>query len=59
MLPWPDMLRTAAAMGLGHIFWRLSLKEWRWLTGDGASAPSADNLARLMVQFPDSKGDKG
>lgn len=32
MLPWPDMLRAALSAGITPDgFWRLSLREWRWL----------------------------
>lgn len=42
MLPWPEMLRAGLAAGLApESFWRLSLREWRWL-----AARSAPRLSR-------------
>lgn len=53
MLPWGEMLRAALAAGIAPAaFWRLSLREWRWLNGAGAGSSRAE-LARLMQQFPD------
>ncbi len=37
LLPWDEMLRAGLRMGLApETLWRLSLKEWRALTGQGA-----------------------
>lgn len=55
--PWGEMLRLAALRL--HIppepFWRLSLKEWRALTG-GEEAPSLDRagLEALAALYPDT-----
>ncbi len=55
MLPWGEMLRAALAAGiLPDVFWRLSLREWRWLGGGGA-APTRARLEDLMTRFPDGK----
>ena len=53
MLPWPEMMRSALAAGIGpQDFWRLSLREWRWLAARGAGL-GAGRLAELMAGFPD------
>jgi len=55
---WAEMLRLAAGLGVGpEAFWRLSLKEWRALTG----APDVAALGRrrfeaLAERFPDERG---
>ncbi len=55
MLPWGEMLRAALAAGiLPDAFWRLSLREWRWLGGGGA-APTRARLEDLMKRLPDGK----
>lgn len=49
MLPWGDMLRAAVAAGLSpDAFWRLSLREWRWLSAGRSDAPDPAALRRLM-----------
>ena len=55
MLPWRDMLRAALAAGIGpEAFWRLSLREWRWLAGGGGGgAMDRGRLAALMGAYPD------
>ncbi|WP_428156381.1 phage tail assembly chaperone [Brevundimonas sp.] len=56
MTPWGEMLRLAAAMGVGpEAFWRLSLKEWRMLTQTprGTAPLGREGLARLMEGWPD------
>jgi len=56
--PWGEMLRTAASLGLGpEAFWRLSLREWRWLTAAEARPLERGELAALMAAFPDRAGD--
>ena len=53
MLPWSEMMRSALAAGIRPAdFWRLSLKEWRWLAARGAGL-KAGQLAELMAGFPD------
>ncbi|MFN7164200.1 MAG: phage tail assembly chaperone [Hyphomonas sp.] len=55
MLPWGEMLRAALAAGLfPEAFWRLSLREWRWLAGSGAS-PAQKSFEALMTRFPDER----
>lgn len=54
MLPWGEMLRAALALGIGpEAFWRLSVREWRWLSRDGG-APSRGDLAAMMADYPDT-----
>jgi uncharacterized phage protein (TIGR02216 family) len=53
--PWSEMLRSAAALGVGpEAFWRLSLREWRMLT-QGFAAPTMDRQAfeQLREGWPD------
>jgi uncharacterized phage protein (TIGR02216 family) len=53
MLPWGEMLRAALAAGVAPgAFWRLSVREWRWLAGDSAGAARRD-LEGLMRRYPD------
>jgi len=49
------MMRRAAMLGVEPAaFWRLSLKEWRWLTRPGeAAAMTGGELARLAARWPD------
>ena len=49
------MLRAASAAGVPpEAFWRLSLREWRWLTAVGGAAPlGRGELERLMEAHPD------
>jgi uncharacterized phage protein (TIGR02216 family) len=56
MIPWEAWM----AHGLGvlrldpHAFWRLSLKEWRAVTGASANAaPNRAELIALMKEHPD------
>ena len=54
LFPWGAMLRAALAAGIApEAFWRLSLREWRWLAG-GGDAMSRGRLAVLMGAYPDS-----
>ena len=47
------MLRAALSAGIGpEAFWRLSLKEWRWLARGGGDLPQ-NELAALMAAYPD------
>lgn len=55
--PWRNWLSLAAGLGVAPAaFWRLSLAEWRALTGEGA-APLLSRTAfeALATQFPDEK----
>ena len=54
--PWSAMMRTAAMLGVPPAgFWRLSLKEWRMLTGgSGNAAPlGRSDLMRMAEAWPD------
>ncbi|MFC0634889.1 phage tail assembly chaperone [Brevundimonas balnearis] len=52
---WAAMLRAARAAGVSpEAFWRLSLREWRWLIAVGGAAPlGRGELERLMEGHPD------
>ena len=54
-VPWGEMMRRAAFFGVEPAaFWRLSLKEWRWLVGGGEmSAMTGAELERLAQAWPD------
>jgi len=58
---WGAMMRAAGRLGLGpESFWRLSLKEWRWLTGVGeVAAMGRDELERLAERWPDEAAADG
>lgn len=52
-IPWGAMLRAALAAGIPpDAFWRLSLKEWRWLA-EGTRCMAGKELAALMAAYPD------
>jgi len=55
MLPWAEMLRASLAAGVPvGAFWRLSVREWRWLSmGAGQEKLGREKLADLMKYFPD------
>ncbi len=58
MFPWRDMLRAALSAGIApDAFWRLSLREWRWLAGNSGDAMGRARLAALMRAYPDG-GDE-
>ncbi len=58
MLPWDAMLRAACARGLGPAqFWRLTLIEWFWLSGE-ETTPSRLALAELIRAHPDAEGNE-
>jgi hypothetical protein len=55
MFPWGAMLRAALSTGIApEAFWRLSLREWRWLAAQG-DGMSRGRLADLMGAFPDAE----
>ncbi|WP_342973835.1 phage tail assembly chaperone [Henriciella sp. AS95] len=59
MLPWAEMLRAALMMGIRPAeFWRLSLREWRWLTGPSGQALTRTQLETMLVAHPDKKGKR-
>lgn len=52
-MDWRSALRAALRLGLTpEDFWRLSLVEWRALTG-GAAGLSRSELLALLERFPD------
>lgn len=54
MTPWPGLLRLAAQLGIApEAFWRLSLAEWRALTGGDAEVLSRNAFEALAQRFPD------
>ena len=56
MLPWDAMWRAALRAGVGPgDFWRLSVREWRWLAGAGEASMRGDRLEELMGRFPDAR----
>lgn len=60
MLPWADLLRAALAAGLSpEAFWRLSVREWRWLSRGGTLAPDRAALEKMMTDYPDRETDNG
>ena len=59
LLPWDAMMQAAGRSGVSPAaFWRLSLREWRWLTGGQAGTGGAPmrgaDLAALMARWPDA-----
>ena len=57
MLPWGAMLRAALSAGIApEAFWRLSLREWRWLAGGGGGM-SRGRLAAMIAAHPDGGND--
>jgi len=54
-MSWGAMLRLAVRLGvMPEAFWRLSLREWRMLTGAGdAAGMSRADLDRLTERWPD------
>lgn len=57
---WEAMLRTAVSLGVApEAFWRLSLKEWRWLTEAPAQARpmGRGELQTLAARWPDGPSD--
>lgn len=57
-MSWAEMMRAAVAMGMApQGFWRLSLREWRWLTaGEAGPAPMGRvGLGEMMRRWPDEE----
>lgn len=54
-------MRAALSAGVPIAeFWRLSLREWRWLSQGGTQAGLArEGLADLMKYFPDKEESDG
>lgn len=56
MLPWGAMMRAALSAGVSvDAFWRLSLREWLWLTTGRQSGLTRAALETLMVGDPDKE----
>jgi len=56
MTSWPEMMRAASAMGIApEAFWKLSVREWRWLTmPPGEAGPlGRAGLDEMMRRWPD------
>ncbi|MEO0982691.1 MAG: phage tail assembly chaperone [Pseudomonadota bacterium] len=54
MLPWGEMLRAALAAGIApSAFWRLSLREWRWLAAGADEALSRADFEQLQERCDD------
>jgi uncharacterized phage protein (TIGR02216 family) len=54
MTPWPALLRAALRMGIApEAFWRLSLAEWRALTGGGGEVLGRGGFEELARRYPD------
>ena len=56
--PWAEMLKDGIRLGLmPEVFWRLSVAEWRMLSGGaGGAALGRDGLERLVRDWPDEGG---
>jgi hypothetical protein len=53
MMPWSDLLRAAAMLGvLPNAFWALSVYEWRALMGQSKGLDTA-RFHELYAAFPD------
>ena len=57
-IPWGAWM----ALGLGRlrlspdVFWRLSIAEWRAITGDNVEPPMTQaDLNQLMTEYPDAE----
>lgn len=49
MIDWAETFRAGLRLGLTpDAFWRLSLREWRWLARSGPPALGRAELAALM-----------
>ena len=54
MTPWAALLRAALAMGIApEAFWRLSLAEWRAISGAGGEALGRGGFDELARRYPD------
>ncbi len=54
MLPWADMMRRATGWGIApEAFWRLSVREWLWLTTTPDIPFGPTDLEALMEAHPD------
>lgn len=58
MLPWAEMMRAAALIGISpDRFWQLSLKEWMWLSRPAGGALGRGGFEALAARFPDRKDE--
>lgn len=56
MLPWAEMMRAAASLGIAPpAFWKLSLREWRHLTGVGGEMLGRRAFEQMMTTHPDKE----
>ena len=54
MTPWPGLLRAAMAIGIApEAFWRLSLCEWRAISGGGGEVLGRGGFDELLRRYPD------
>lgn len=54
--PWRRWLAAGFAAGVAPAaFWRLSVREWRALSGSAAEALDRAGLLALAAQYPDAK----
>jgi uncharacterized phage protein (TIGR02216 family) len=53
VLPWSQLIVAASQIGLTpHLFWKLSVREWRALIGEGQALDRVA-LSDLIKAFPD------
>lgn len=56
MLPWAEMMRAAISLGIAPAaFWKLSLREWRYLTGAGGEMLGRRAFEQMMTTHPDKE----
>ncbi|MEM9938105.1 MAG: phage tail assembly chaperone [Pseudomonadota bacterium] len=56
VLPWDDMWRAALRLGLSpQAFWKLSLREWRWLSSSFEASMDGSTLTEMMEAYPDGR----
>lgn len=60
LMQWGDMLRTAARLGVPpESFWRMSVCEWRLLTGDATNAALSRRAFEALLQaHPDQTDNR-
>ncbi len=56
---WTEILRAGLRLGLTpEAVWRLSVREWRMLSGAGEQAMTRTRFEALAARFPDGKDEK-
>lgn len=56
MLSWPEMMRAALALGISpEAFWRLSLREWCWLSASRHQPMTRTDFEALCAGEPAPK----